>query len=380
MSGIRARSFLPRTAVLEMTYRCSHRCIYCSCPWEREGGSFDRRPEMSAQEWKRVISELCEAGVTAMAFTGGEALLRDDLLEIILHAAGCTAEHIETVEGGLRIRRAPPDLYLLSNGRLVDDRVLGFCAAHSVRLSLSLPGLATFTRHTGYEGPDMVLERFASAKKRGVVTTANITVTKLNLSELDRTMAAALVAGADQVLLNRFLPGGRGLSHAAELALSPDEVGEMMRVAGGILSRAGRPGSLGTETPFCIADPARYPGVKFGTRCSAAVHFFTIDPSGYVRVCNHSEVRLAHFSEWRSLKDDPYWRIFAFRKHIPAECRGCGNRSRCDAGCREAAHIATGRIDALDPLVTPEIVAACSASSGGSTVGRIRPGRDRPPP
>ena len=28
-----APSFLPATAVLEMTYRCSHACLFCSCPW-----------------------------------------------------------------------------------------------------------------------------------------------------------------------------------------------------------------------------------------------------------------------------------------------------------------------------------------------------------
>lgn len=363
MKGIRARSFLPRTAVLEITYRCSHRCIYCSCPWERAGGSFDRRPEMTTEEWRRTISDLCDAGVTALAFTGGEALLRSDLEEIMAHAAGCTAEHIETVGGELRVRRAPPDLFLLSNGRLVDGRVLDFCAKHSIRLSLSLPGLATFVRHTGFEGPDMVLDRFRAAKKRGVVTTANITVTRLNLHELDRILAAALLAGADQVLLNRFLPGGRGLEHASELALSPAEVVEMMRTASGILKRAGRPGSLGTETPFCIVDPAGCPEVKMGTRCSAAVHFFAIDPSGFVRVCNHSEVRLEHFSNWRALSGHPYWRTFAFRRHVPAECRGCAHGSRCDAGCREAAHIVTGRVDALDPLVTPDVVGACVATS-----------------
>lgn len=346
-----------------MTYGCNHRCIYCSCPWEREDGSFDRRREMSASEWKGVISELCDAGVTAIAFTGGEALLRDDLEEIMEHAAGCEAEHIETVNGELRVRRAPPDLYLLSNGRLVNGRLLDFCAGRSIKLSLSLPGLATFSKHTGFEGPDMVLDRFAAARKRGVVTTANITVTRLNLFELDRTMAAALVAGADQVLLNRFLPGGRGLSRVSDLALSPEEVSEMMRTACEILARAGRPGSLGTETPFCIADPAEYPGMKFGTRCSAAVNFFTIDPSGYVRVCNHSEVRLAHFSAWRSLKDDPYWKTFAFRRHVPAECRRCPDRFRCDAGCREAAHIVTGRLDSLDPLLTSEVVGARIAAS-----------------
>lgn len=354
MRGIRARSFLPRTAVLETTYRCNHRCIYCSCPWERDGGSFEKLAEMDTAMWKRVIGSLCEAGVTSLAFTGGESLLRDDLFELIEFAAGCTAEHVETVDGRLATRSAPPDLYLLSNGRLVSDDVLDRCAGLGIRLSLSLPGLATYAAHTGSEGADMVLSGFAAASKRGIPVTANITVTRLNLHELERTMAAAILAGADQVLLNRFLPGGRGLSRAGELMLSAQQVREMLTIADRVLRTAGRPGTLGTETPFCVADPADYPGVRIGTHCSAAIQFFTVGPSGYVRVCNHSEVRLSHVLDWPSLKNDPYWKTFAFRRHSPPVCTGCSKSHLCDAGCREAAHIVSGMLDSPDPVMPPE--------------------------
>lgn len=362
MKGVRARSFLPRTAVLETTYACNHQCIYCSCPWERAGGNFDRRPEMDTAEWKALVSTLCNAGVTSLAFTGGESLLREDLFEIMRHASACTAEHIETVDGELTVRQAPPELYLLSNGRLADDEALEDCRRLGVKLSLSLPGLGTYRDHTGFDGADMVLERFRSARAFGIPVTANITVTKLNLHELERTMAAAVIAGAGQVLLNRFLPGGRGLANRAMLELSAEEVREMLSIANGVLGAANRPGSLGTETPFCVADPADYPHIKIGTHCSAATHFFAIDPSGWARVCNHSETRLAHWREWRKLKDDEYWKTFAFRRHGPAECSGCSRRPACDAGCREAAHITTGSLEAPDSVMP----SGCASGSKNS--------------
>lgn len=366
MKGVKARSFLPRTAVLETTYDCNHECVYCSCPWERKDGGFDRRPEMSTAEWKELVSELCDAGVTSLAFTGGESLLRDDLFEILRHASACMAEHIETVDGELRTERRPPELYLLSNGRLVDRRILGECKALGIRLSLSLPGLDTYETHTGRDGADIVLRGFSEAKALGIPTTANITVTKLNLHELERTMAAAVIAGAGQVLLNRFLPGGRGLSHRDRLELPAAEVREMLSIADRVLGASGRPGSLGTETPFCVADPADYPHVKIGTHCSAAIHFFAIDPSGWVRVCNHSETRLAHWRDWRRLKDDPYWKTFAFRRHGPASCSGCGCRPSCDAGCREAAHITKGSLEAPDPVMPPDGCAFPDPAAAGA--------------
>jgi len=351
-----ARSFLPSTAVIELTYRCNHSCIYCSCPWDADGRGFDRREELSTAEWKSIITQLCSNGVSNLAFTGGEALLRPDALEILEHAAACSVEHVKTVGKKLECIEGPPRLYLLSNGVLVDDEVLRFCSEHGIRLSLSLPGLRTFEFHTGSDHAELVLGKFRRAEELGVGTTANITVTAKNLSELRETVSAALLAGAEQVLLNRFLPGGRGLSHTEELFLEVDQMREMLTTVDSVLTRAGRSGNMGTEMPVCIAGSVELETLRVSTRCSAAVKFFVIGPSGYVRVCNHSENRLAHIDDWRDLKDDAYWKTFTMKRYMPGECSDCRQRMNCDAGCREAAHISGGKITSLDPAVGPEMV------------------------
>jgi len=346
-----ARSFLPTTAVMEMTYRCNHACLFCSCPWERPDGSFDIRGEMEPDRWKSVVSMLCDLGISSIAFTGGEPLLKEGLAGIIAHAAGCRTERIDTVDGRLVSNIVPPALYLLSNGRLVDDTVLALCAEHGVTLSMSLPGLSTFRQHTGFDTADHVLECFGRARELGIRTVANITVTALNLSELRRTIAAALIAGAGQVLLNRFLPGGRGLANAERLSLRPSDVRDILDTADEVLTRAGRFGTLGTEIPVCLADPSAYSSIRAGTQCSAARQFFVIGPSGFVRVCNHSEVRLCHIEDYPALKLDPYWTTFTQKRFMPPECGGCDRRFDCDAGCREAAHIVGGSVDSPDPLL-----------------------------
>lgn len=351
MSRRPAASFLPTTAVLEMTYRCNHACLFCSCPWERRDGDFDRREEMPAEKWRSVVSMLCGLGVSSIAFTGGEPLLKEGLADIVRHAAGCVTERIETVDGHLVSKSVPPALYLLSNGRLVDDTVLDLCSAHDVTLSMSLPGLSTYREHTGFDTADHVLEYFGKARERGIRTVANITVTARNLFELKRTIAAALLAGAGQVLLNRFLPGGRGLENAEALSLRPGDVRSILDTAEEVLTKAGRFGTLGTEIPVCLADPSAYSSIRAGTHCSAARQFFVIGPSGFVRVCNHSEVRLAHIDDYPTLKLDPYWTTFTQKRFMPPECGGCDRRFDCDAGCREAAHITGGSVDSPDPLL-----------------------------
>ena len=328
------QGLLPRVAVLELTYRCNHECIFCSCPWFATESRFEQLPELEINDWRTIISQIVEAGVEQLAFTGGEPLLKSTWQEIVAHAA--------TTKVGGEDGHAPR-LYLLSNGRLMSREVLEVCMQHKIVLSMSLPGLRTFREHTRAGEPENVLKWFGEARCLGVHTIAGITVTKRNIDELYETMAEALLAGAQQILLNRFLPGGRGLGFAEELALSDADIRGMLTTAETVLSTAGRYGHVGTELPACVAgDTSGFKHLQVGNRCAAAVEFFVIDPSGYVRVCNHSPKRLTHFSHLKRLADNPYWRQFVNRAYLPAQCRACELASACDAGCREAAHITCG--------------------------------------
>ncbi len=351
-----ARSFLPATAVLEVTYACNHACLFCSCPWfapanARAENRMPIEPELSIADWKSLVAKLCDMGVTNLAFTGGEPLLKPGLPELIEFAATCEAEHVETEAGRLVARIASPRLYLLSNGKAMSAEILALCRKYAVHLSLSLPGLATFAEHTAGGDARNVLAWFKRAKDAGVGTTVGVTVTRKNLFELYETIAEALLAGADSLLMNRFLPGGRGLAHAQELSLAREDIPRMLDEAEAVLRAANRRGSVGTELPKCLVDGTRYERLKVGTRCSAALDFFVVDPSGYVRACNHSPVRLGHVRAIESVKTHPYWKRFVMKDYLPAACRSCADRVRCDGGCREAAHIVGGAVDSLDPAL-----------------------------
>lgn len=345
-----APSFLPATAVLELTYRCNHRCGFCSCPWEAKANGFRRRPELTLSEWKDVIERLAGMGVCHFAFTGGEALLKAGIYDLLRFAGECKTEHIETRDGQLISEVKPPKLYLLSNGTLVTRETLEFCRDHDVQLSISLPGLATLREHTGIGDPDVILSKFRMAQAMGLKTVVNVTVTRRNLPELYQTISAAFLAGAQQLLMNRFLPGGRGLTHP-EWLLNAREIVQMLDTAEEALTDAGRFGSLGTELPKCLVPSEKYQRLTVGTRCSAALGFFVIGPSGWVRVCNHSPVELAPFAEIESVKNHPYWRRFTQKDYLPTLCAGCEHITACDGGCREAAHITGGSPDAPEPLV-----------------------------
>ena len=259
--AIQYPTILPKVAALELTYRCNHKCLFCSCPWEADEKYL--KEELSYQEWTQIIDTLMSAGVSSFTLTGGEPLMRDDLKDIIdyILSRGAT-------------------LNMISNGRKITDEFLDFIAERGVSICISIPGIETFVEHTGVDNVEHVLSLFEKAQAKGIRTTANIAVTKKNLPELYENIAYALIKGADYVLLNRFLPGGRGLRNQ-EYLLSIEETNQMLDIAEEVLSKAKKYGHVGTEMPLCaINDPGKYKHIRVSNLCSAAKGFCIIDPSG----------------------------------------------------------------------------------------------------
>lgn len=247
-------TILPKVAALELTYRCNHKCLFCSCPWEADEKYL--KEELSYQEWTRIIDTLMSAGVSSFTLTGGEPLMRNDLKNIIDYILGRGAT-----------------LNMISNGRKITDEFLDFIAERGVSICISIPGIETFVEHTGVDNVEHVLSLFEKTQARGIRTTANIAVTKKNLPELYENIAYALIKGADYVLLNRFLPGGRGLKNQ-EYLLSIEETNQMLDVAEEVLSKANKYGHVGTEMPLCaINDPSKYKHIRVSNLCSAAKGF-----------------------------------------------------------------------------------------------------------
>jgi radical SAM protein with 4Fe4S-binding SPASM domain len=125
----------------------------------------------------------------------------------------------------------------------------------------------------------------------------------------------------------------------------------MLDITEEALTDAGRFGDVGTELPKCLVDKEKYKRLTIGTQCSAALGFFVIGSDGFARVCNHSTVKLTHFREMDRLQNHPYWRKFTLKEYLPSSCIHCSQIGDCDGGCREAAHICGGTIDAIDPVM-----------------------------
>ncbi len=75
-----ARPSAPYRMDLAVTYRCNNDCAHCYNARERDF------PELTTEQWFKILDQLWELGVPHIIFTGGEATLRNDLPELIHHA------------------------------------------------------------------------------------------------------------------------------------------------------------------------------------------------------------------------------------------------------------------------------------------------------
>src|SRR4051794_38046733 len=69
----------PFGLLAELTYSCPLACAYCSNPLNL--GGYD--DELTTAEWQRVLVEAQELGVLQLHLSGGEPLLRRDVVEIV---------------------------------------------------------------------------------------------------------------------------------------------------------------------------------------------------------------------------------------------------------------------------------------------------------
>jgi len=334
----------PDNAVLELTYACNHKCKFCYCPWENTKKTeffYEKKDELSIDEWKTALKILEVNGVDHVGFSGGEPLLKEGFKELLYFIREST---------GLNKDRM---INVISNGKLIDDEMISVFKETEVHLQLSLPGIKTYKWHTGYDESGNILRLLWLARKNGIATAANVIVTPRNLHEVYETIACAFLAGAEVIMLNRALVGGRGINYKDEITLNMDQIREMIETAQEALETAGITGSVGTEFPLCAlpdGDMDKYPNLQIGALCAATQGFFAVDPSGYIRTCNHSTRRVGHILNDDILTDMEYWNLFAGREFAPPEmCVGCDLYDICDCGCREAAFICSGSLSAPDP-------------------------------
>lgn len=142
--------------------------------------------ELTTQESVQFIDSLAafDRPAPILVITGGDALMRPDLSELVLHAR----------ETGVPVALAPSVTPLLTDGRLAELRTLGVKVA-----SLSLDGASAAT-HEGMRGItghfEATLDALRRMRSHGFVVQVNTVVTAENVEELPRVARIVREGGA----------------------------------------------------------------------------------------------------------------------------------------------------------------------------------------
>jgi radical SAM protein with 4Fe4S-binding SPASM domain len=282
---------------------------------------------------------LDETGARLISLTGGEPLLRSDLPKIVdfLAARGVTTN-------------------LITNGSLLTEDMierLGLDGISLYEVPLLSADRAIHDRLSGTPGAfDRATTAIAHLKAARQHVVAVFVATRLNLPTWPATAELAFALGVDGIMFNRFNPGGEGARHIAELQASPDELAAALDDAEALSERLVLPISCSIALPPCLINTAQYKRLSFGF-CAAgtARAYYTIDPVGNLRTCNHSPTVLGN------VRQESFWDLVdgkAARSFIDARpkfCSGCRAEAVCQGGCKAAAEACFGTTRALEPFL-----------------------------
>lgn len=327
-----------QTLVVELTQDCDHSCRHCYNYWTHPGWR-SAPPPVDGNVLPLLAHVLDQIDCSHVTLTGGEPLLRADLVDIVRALA----------ERDLRVN-------LITNGHRLAESLLGGLVGAGVSL-FELP-LLSYRREvhdvlSGSQGAfDAVLEALARIRLHRARAVAAFVATRLNIRDLPEALKLARAFGANAVMLNRFNPGGRGAAHLDELLPTVDEMRWALEVANDAVRKLGLPVSCSIPIQPCLIDVRAYPNLSAGY-CAAGTSraYYTLDTAGNVRPCNHSPTVLGNVWE------EPFGEIVhssclaRFKAARPAFCKPCAVREECQGGCKASAEVCYGDLCAEEPFL-----------------------------
>ncbi|MCW4000084.1 MAG: radical SAM protein [Candidatus Bathyarchaeota archaeon] len=332
----------PFLVVWDFTHRCNLRCKHCYS----NSGEPDA-DELTTQQALKVVDQLADAHVTALAFSGGEPLTRPDFFTVAKHAS----------DRGLYVS-------LASNGTLLSkENVAKIKAAGVNYIDISIDG-ATAKTHDDFRGVPGAYDRAVAGLKNcieaDICACIATTVGKNNMSELPGIIDLAEELGVERFTYFNFIPAGRGKQHADQ-DLSAQEREDVMRyllnrMSAGckttILATAPQlarvaaqcQGESGTgEVTMALAHmqtvkvtKKAVPLGEFIGGCGAGRLYCAISPRGDVRPCVFLPVDVGNLKE-RTFRDiwlnAPLFNAFRNRDNLKGSCSKCTYKYIC-GGCR----------------------------------------------
>jgi MoaA/NifB/PqqE/SkfB family radical SAM enzyme len=196
----------PSSINIEITYKCNEYCIFCA-----SNAGVPEENELTDKEIDALLDEIISLHITPITITGGEPLLKKDLVVHMVekvHNAGLTPN-------------------LLTNGTLVTPSLaykLKKAGINSVQVSLDGANPETNDTIRGRKGGfEQTVRGIHALKGAGIAVSISAVLTRENFHELEGIYNLGETLGVP-VLSAEVSPTGRGFNK--ELLLTPQQICE----------------------------------------------------------------------------------------------------------------------------------------------------------
>ncbi len=328
------RSNRPELVGIEITRQCNLTCPHCYTAATRKSLA-----EFTTEEYRALIDELAALGATTIGWTGGEPLLRHDLVDLIEYANG------KGIRSGIT-----------TNGVLLDYTVAERLKAANVKIvQISLDGSTPEKnekmRRTDASSFAKIISGIHFCREFGIRVNIAMVLGRETLPDAPAMLEFAKREGIAAVRFCGFVPQGRGKGKLVKDHLNFN--GNLHRLREFVAS------AVDLDTPRPIFDPAvgpLPPDFSFH-ECLAGVSTMYITCVGDVYPCTSllnerfkiGNVRQRAISD---IWDDPRMTEIANydRSQITGHCRDCTDFANCGGGCRGITFAHTGDLNASFPV------------------------------
>lgn len=330
----------PIDVQLELTENCNYRCRHCYNFWRYVPK--DPKRELSVDQLLGVVATLYSHGVSVLTLTGGEPLLRPDVLFAVLAEA----------------KRLGMEVGLNTNAALVTPEIASRLKTeeldHVLCSILGKEETHNFITGTsgGYHQTVRGIEYLVQA---GLSVAANMVVSTLNQGEVLEVGRSVGALGVTTFCATPMVP-----SHESNrcYALSGSQCKQVLRD----LMAAGEKYGMHVDTlePIarCLFDEEEDDEFTsfFGNRiCSAGVSSCAVSSTGMVRPCIHADTSYGNMLQedlsviWARMA--PWTEV----SMLPADCATCEATAICEGGCRMSAKALHGCYNGKDMYMSAPI-------------------------
>jgi radical SAM protein with 4Fe4S-binding SPASM domain len=379
---------------LHMTNECNLKCPYCYNKDDRNEKldlvkRGDLSPILGTDEYKHLIRRLIEEGARRLLFTGGEPLMRPDVLELAEHARSLSAD---------------VKLEILTNGILIKENNVERICRLFTAVTVSLDGheahLHEFYRGRNTFAPTVAgVRRLVAERARLGQSSPYLSIvpalTEKNIGLMKEIFEFAIDGlGANGLAPIIFQAGDHqelSISQIPPLHQYEQEMARTLtylekRAAARAVQAGGQGSDDGRASGNGAGAPAKRPVVLPRFDCGVGNGEISVDPSGTVYPCQS-----LHFDEFvcGSVREQDIKTIFdespvmrrvrGLKVNDLSVCSHCDLKHLCNGGCRATAynvyrdfeahneiycrhleHIAVNRMWGTSGIPLSEIEYACS--------------------